>query len=869
MRDKMSDLTPMMRQYYNLKNEYPDSILFFRMGDFYEMFDEDAKKASKELDITLTTRDKGQDDPTPMAGVPYHSVDSYLQRLIKKGYTVAIAEQTQDPDEASGIVDREVVRVVTPGTLIDEGLIEGSGNNFLMCIYHKDIYGIASVDISTGDFFVTEIEDENDLLAEVIRYEPKECILPKSNYEDEEFVKKLKQENEMMIHSHRDDAFLTAESKLLKHFGTKTLEPFDLEEKNNAVKAAGAALDYLEDTQKRTLDYIQRIQVYSPDQYMTLDATTLKNLEIFRSLRDDSKKGTLLYVLDDTITAMGSRKLRNWLQQPLLEIDEIRERLNAVQELVDEIFLKDDLREQMDGIYDLERLISRVVYGNANARDLLGIKDTLEKIEPLIEMLEDTECKKMQEIKKRIDPLTDIRDKIDSAIVENPPTTVKEGGIIKEGFDEDLDELKKKSREGKKWINSLEEEERERTSIDRLKVGYNKVHGYYLEVSKTQTDKVPENYNRKQTLKNSERYYTPELKEKEDEIISAEEKMEALEYEIFKKLREEVGDESERFQKTAETIAELDVLTSFAHVSIRNNYNRPEVYPDDKIKINDGRHPVVEKTIEENFVPNDCLMDNGKNQFLIITGPNMSGKSTYMRQVALITLLAQVGCFVPAENTEVGVVDRIFTRVGALDDLTKGHSTFMVEMVELSNILHNATENSLILLDEIGSGTSTFDGLSIAWAVTEYISREINAKTLFATHYHEITELEKSLDSVKNLHVAAKDTGGDVRFLRKVREGSTDKSYGVHVASLAGLPDPVVQRAHDVLEQIEDDHTIKMEKKDGPKFTQMTFDIQGKTKTNSHPVLENLKNIDIENLTPMEAINKLWDLKKEMEEENE
>ncbi|MFW6196688.1 MAG: DNA mismatch repair protein MutS, partial [Thermoplasmatota archaeon] len=612
----MSDLTPMMQQYYELKNEYPDSILFFRMGDFYEMFDEDAKKASKELDITLTTRDKGQDNPTPMAGVPYHSVDSYLQRLIKKGYTVAIAEQTQDPDEATGIVDREVIRVVTPGTLIDEGLIEGSGNNFLMCIYHKENYGIASVDISTGDFFVTEIEDENDLLAEVIRYEPEECILPQSNYEDDEFVNKLKQENEMMIHTHRDDAFFTAESKLLEHFGTKTLEPFDLEDKGNAVKAAGAALDYLEDTQKRTLDYIQRIQVYSPDQYMTLDATTLKNLEIFRSLRDDSKKGTLLNVLDDTITAMGSRKLRNWLQQPLLDIDRIRERLNAVEELVDEIFLKDDLREQMDGIYDLERLISRVVYGNANARDLLGIKDTLVKIEPLIEMLEDTESKKLKEIRDRIDPLADIREKIDSAIVDNPPTTVKEGGIIQEGFDEDLDELKRKSREGKEWINELEKKERERTSIDRLKVGYNKVHGYYLEVSKTQTDKVPENYNRKQTLKNSERYYTPELKEKEDEIISAEEKMEALEYEIFKKLREEVGDESERFQNTAETIAELDVLTSFAHVSIRNNYNRPEVYPDDKIKVNDGRHPVVEKTIEENFVPNDCLMDNGKNQFL-------------------------------------------------------------------------------------------------------------------------------------------------------------------------------------------------------------------------------------------------------------
>jgi len=877
----LSDLTPMMEQYYEIKNEYSDSIVFFRMGDFYEMFDEDAKLVSKELDITLTSRDKDGDDPTPMAGVPYHSVESYLQRLIKKGYTVAIAEQTEDPEEASGIVEREVVRVVTPGTVVDDGMIEGSDNNFLICIYaekdgldSEDGYGISVVDVSTGDFFVTELGGKENLFSELLRYEPTECILPNSLYEDEQFLDELKRENEMMIHSHREDAFYTAESELLSHFKTNSLEPLGLKGKSRAVKAAGAVLDYLKETQKRTMDYIKRLRFYSPDEYMTLDATTLKNLEIFRSLRERSKEGTLLSVLDETVTAMGSRKLRNWLQQPLLDLDRVKSRLDAVEILTDSIFLRDDIREQMDGLYDLERLISRVVYGNADARDLLAIEDALSKIPSIKNMLKEKGVEKngeskLKEISERVDPLEEIREKIESAIVEDPPPTVKEGGIIKDGFDEELDELKSKAQDGKEWINSLEEEEKKKTGIGKLKVGYNKVHGYYLEVPKSKTDKVPERYSRKQTLKNAERYYTEKLKNKEEEIISAEEKMEALEYEIFKELREDVGTEAERFQETAGALAELDVLANFAHVSLRNNYNRPEVYPKGKIEIREGRHPVVETTIDENFVPNDAELDDMNNQFLIITGPNMSGKSTYMRQIALITLMAQVGCFVPAEKAKIGVVDRIFTRVGALDDLTKGRSTFMVEMVELANILHSASENSLILLDEIGSGTSTFDGLSIAWAVTEYICREINAKTLFATHYHEITELEKSLNNVKNLHVAAKDTGGEIKFLRKVREGSTDESYGIHVASLAGLPNPVVERSNEVLNQIEEDHTIKMKKHEGPKFTQMVFDPETEegTTSDSHPVVEKLKEMEVENMTPMDAMNELWKLKKEAEED--
>ncbi len=864
----MSDRTPMMKQYYKLKNQYPDSILFFRMGDFYEMFDEDAKLVAKELDIALTTRDKGKDDPIPMAGVPYHSVDSYLQRLIKNGYTVAIAEQVEDPKQAKGLVDREVVRVVTPGTVIDEGLLDDSSNNFLIGIAGDGPYGLAAVDISTGDFLVTQLDDEKALVSEIVRYEPSECILSSSLINEEQFVEKLRQEVSMMINKYKDEAFRfhPAELKLLDQFGTESLEPLGISDKKQAVRAAGAVLDYLEDTQKRTMDYIQRLQFYSHDDYMTLDATTLKNLEIFQNLREGGKKGTLLEIMDDTVTSMGYRRLKKWLQQPLLDIDLIEERLKAVQELKDEIFLRDDLRNQMDGMSDIERLISRVVYGNANARDLISIKNVLGKLQPLLEILDDVKSDYLLNLKKSLDPMEDIWKLIDDSIINDPPNTVKEGGIIKEGFDDDLDELKRKTKGGKEWISSLERKEKDKTGIETLKVGYNKVHGYYIEVPKSQDDKVPENYSRKQTLKNSERYYTEELKDKEEEIISSEEKMEAFEYEIFKEIREGAGSHSERFQKTAEVLSKLDVITTFAHLAVRNDYNRPDIGEDGRLDINEGRHPVVEKTVDS-FIPNDALLDKENNRYIIITGPNMSGKSTYMRQNALITLLAHVGSFVPAEKAHIGIVDRIFTRVGSLDALTRGKSTFMVEMVELANILHNASQDSLILLDEIGSGTSTFDGLSIAWAVTEYINKNIKAKTLFATHYHEITELEKSLKGVKNLHVAVKESEGDVTFLRKVREGHTDESYGIHVASLAGVPNPVVERSMEVLNQIEEDHTIKMETQDSPKFKQVVFDPNtGETSSESHPVIEELKKMDIENMTPMEAMNELWRLRKEAED---
>ncbi len=864
----MTDRTPMMKQYYELKKQYPESILFFRMGDFYEMFDEDAKTAADELDIVLTTRDKGKDDPIPMAGIPYHSVDSYLQRLIKKGYTVAIAEQVEDPSKAKGLVDREVVRVVTPGTVIDEGILESASNNYLISITKGNGFGLAAVDISTGEFLVTEFKNKEGLISEIIRYEPSECILPSGIYQEEEFLSEIQKDVPMMVNKFQDDAFRyhPAKQRLLAHFDIETLEPLGIQGSKQAVKAAGGVLDYIEDTQKRTMDNIQRIRSYSHDDYMTIDATTLKNLEIFQNLRDGGKKGTLLDILNETVTAMGSRKLRKWLQQPLLNIEQIEKRLESVQELKNELFLRDDIREQMNGMSDIERLISRVVYGNANARDLISIKNVLIRLEPLKDLICDLDSGYLREIKDSLDPMEDVKEMIDNAIIEDPPATVKEGGIIKEGFHERLDELKKKTKQGKEWISSLEEEEKDKTGIERLKVGYNKVHGYYIEVPKSKIDKVPEGYSRKQTLKNSERYYTQKLKEKEEEIISSEEKMEALEYEIFKKVREKVGDESERFQTTADTIARLDVICNFAHIAVRNDYNLPEIGEDGRIDISEGRHPVVEKTVES-FIPNDSLLDMDNNRYLIITGPNMSGKSTYMRQVALITLLAHIGSFVPAEKAHIGVVDRIFTRVGSLDALTKGQSTFMVEMVELANILHNASENSLILLDEIGSGTSTFDGLSIAWAVTEYINEYVRAKTLFATHYHEITELERSLKGVKNLHVAVKESEGDVTFLRKVRDGHTDESYGIHVASLAGVPDPVVERAGDVLEQIEKDHTIKMETDDGPRLKQVVFDPEsGDTSSESHPVVEELKELDLENMTPLEAMNELWKLRKEAED---
>ena len=862
----MSENTPMMEQYYRLKKQHPETIMFFRMGDFYEMFGEDAKIASKELDIVLTTRDREKEDPMPMAGIPYHSVDSYLQRMIKRGFKVAIAEQVEDPREAKGLVKREVVRVVTPGTVLEEGLLDGKGNNFLMCLYKDKRYGIAFVDISTGDFLVTESDDEEEVFGEVHRFEPRECIVHRSIIEDQDFIERLKHEREMMIHSHDEESFrsVVAKNTLLEYFGTDTLESLGLEDKECAVKAAGAVYDYLEETQKRAVEHIKRLRYYSGSEYMILDSTTLRNLEVFKNMRDGSGKDTLLDVMDNTLTAMGSRKIKGWIQRPLLDIDRIEERLDAVQELLEEMYLKEDIRDKLNGMADLERLISRVIYGSANPRNLLTIRNTLVKVKELKDIIQDVKCKKLRELYAAIDDLEDVKDIIDSAIIQDPPVSVREGGFIKEGYDEKLDGLRELTREGKGWISSVEEQERTKTGISKLKVGYNKVHGYYIEVPKNQDHKVPDGYTRKQTLKNSERYYTEDLKRREEEILSAEEKMEALEYEIFQKICEDIGERAAGFQATAEVVAELDVLANFAYNALRKDYIRPDILKDPRLMINDGRHPVVEKTVD-GFVSNDTELDMGRNNFIIITGPNMAGKSTYMRQIALITLMAHVGSFVPAEKAHIGLVDRIFTRVGSLDALSRGQSTFMVEMVELAKILHNASKDSLILLDEIGSGTSTFDGLSIAWAVTEYISREIGAKTLFATHYHELTELERAIEGVKNMHIATKEEGDTITFLRKVREGHTDESYGVHVAALAGVPQPVVERAGQVLKQIEEDHTVSMEDFSTPKFTQMVFDIGGKVQKESHPALEELKELDVDNMTPLDAMNALWKLKKKTE----
>ncbi len=864
----MSKRTPMMEQYYRLKRKHPDTVMFFRMGDFYEMFGEDARIASKELDIVLTTRDKDKEDPVPMAGIPFHSVDSYLQRMIKKGYKVAIAEQVEDPNEAKGLVERDVVRVVTPGTVVDEGLLEGKGNNFLMCICGSAPYGTAFTDISTGDFFVTELDDDEELITELLRFEPAECIVPTERLEDDKFMDRLKQEHDMMVHGHREESFLlpVARAKLMEHFGTETLESLGLEDKDMAVRAAGAAYDYLEETQKRAMEHIKRLRYYSGEDHMILDATTLRNLEIFKNMRDGGKKDTLLDVMDDTLTAMGSRKLKTWIQRPLIDIKGIERRLDAVRELTDDLYLRDDIREKLRNIADLERLISRIIYGTANPRDMLMIRNTLEGIKSLKDLLKEVKSEKLMEIEEYIDPLEEIKYTINSAIMEDPPISLREGGFIKDGYDEKLDELRSLTREGKDWINTVESQERNRTGISKLKVGYNKVHGYYIEVPRNLSHKVPDEYTRKQTLKNAERYYTEELKRREDEILSAEEKMVALEYDIFDELRGEISDSSSRFQQTSDAVGELDTLSNFSYIALRNNYSIPEMSKDSRIVIREGRHPVVERSVD-GFVSNDTHLDMGKNNFIILTGPNMAGKSTYMRQIAHITLMAHVGSFVPAEEAHIGVVDRIFTRVGSLDALTKGQSTFMVEMVELAKILHNASKNSLILLDEIGSGTSTFDGLSIAWSVTEYITREIGAKTLFATHYHELTELERAIDNIKNLHVATKEDRGTVTFLRKVREGHTDESYGVHVAALAGIPKTVVERAGEVLKQIEEEHTVKMEDVNAPRFTQLVFDVKEGSSKDLHPVIQELKNLDVDNITPLDAMNALWKLKNKTEEQ--
>lgn len=875
----MKELTPMMQKYMETKNEYKDCILFYRLGDFYEMFFDDAITASKELEITLTGKSCGLEERAPMCGIPYHAMDVYLNKLVSKGYKVAICEQVEDPKQAKGLVKREVTRIVTPGTNLAPQALDESKNNYLMCIvYMADKYGLSLVDITTGEYFVTEISEQSKLLDEIYKFRPTEVICNESFYMSGVDFEDLKGRLGITVYSleswYFDDAI--CKRGLLDHFKVSTFSGLGLEDMDCGIISAGALLQYLQETQKNSLSQLTHITPYITAKYMMLDSSTRRNLELTETLREKQKRGSLLWVLDKTKTAMGARLLRKYIEQPLIEKADILRRLDAVEELKDMAISREEIREYLSPVYDLERLITRIAYGTANPRDLTSFMTSLKMLPSIHYILQDMNSELLKEIYEGLDPLEDICTLIDNAITENPPLAMKEGGIIKDGYNEDVDKLRKAKSEGKNWLARLEEDERERTGIKNLRIKYNKVFGYYLEVTNSYKDLVPENYTRKQTLANAERYITPELKELEDTILGAEDKLFALEYELYQDVRKKIADQVERIQNTAKAVAAIDVFASLALVSERNNYVRPKINEKGVIDIKDGRHPVVEKMIPNDmFICNDTYLDEKKQRISIITGPNMAGKSTYMRQSALIVLMAQIGCFVPATSANIGIADRIFTRVGASDDLATGQSTFMVEMTEVANILRNATPKSLLILDEIGRGTSTFDGLSIAWAVIEYISdsKLLGARTLFATHYHELTELEGKIDNVNNYCIAVKEKGDDIVFLRKIVKGGADKSYGIQVAKLAGVPSIVIDRAKEIVEELSDEDITtrvseiavkesntkkhsKVKKYDEVDLAQMSlFDT-----VKDDDVLEELKNIDVGNMTPMDALNTIYRL---------
>lgn len=873
----------MMKQYMETKSQYQDCILFYRLGDFYEMFFDDALTASRELEITLTGKNCGQEERAPMCGVPYHAVESYLNKLVSKGYKVAICEQVEDPKTAKGIVKREVVRIVTPGTNLDTQALDESKNNYIMCIvYIADRYGVSVADITTGDYFVTEIEDSAKLMDEIYRFSPSEIICNEAFYMSGMDLDGMKDRLGITIYSldawYFDDA--VCRQKLLDHFKVSSFAGLGLADYDCGVISAGALLQYLLETQKNDLSNLTHIIPYASGKYMMLDSSTRRNLELCETLREKQKRGSLLWVLDKTKTAMGARTLRKYVEQPLIDKKEIEKRLDAVQELKDQAISREELREYLSPVYDLERLIMKITYGSANPRDLTAFRTSLEMLPPIRYILQDMQCGLLQSITEDLDPLEDLCTLIASAIREEPPIAMKEGNIIRDGYNEEVDKLRRAKSDGKDWLAKLEDEEKEKTGIKNLRIKYNKVFGYYLEVTNSYKDLVPEYYTRKQTLANAERYITPELKELEDMILGAEDKLYALEYELYTEVRETVAAEVERIQQTAKAVAALDVFTSLALVAERNNYVRPKINEKGVIDIKDGRHPVVERMIPNDmFIANDTYLDDKKHRISIITGPNMAGKSTYMRQTALIALMAQVGSFVPAKSANIGISDRIFTRVGASDDLASGQSTFMVEMTEVANILRNATSKSLLILDEIGRGTSTFDGLSIAWAVVEYISdsRLLGAKTLFATHYHELTELEGKIENVNNYCIAVKEKGDDIVFLRKIVKGGADKSYGIQVAKLAGVPDLVINRAKEIVEELsEEDITTrvseiatkdkvskkkpKVKKYDEVDIAQMSlFDT-----VKDDDVLEELKNLDVGNMTPIDALNTIYRLQNKL-----
>ena len=875
----LSQLSPMMQHYMETKKEYPDCILFYRLGDFYEMFFDDALTVSKELEITLTGKDCGLSERAPMCGVPFHAVDSYLYRLVQKGYKVAIAEQMEDPKQAKGLVKREVIRVVTPGTITSSQVLDETKNNYLMGIVYMDgIYGISTADISTGDFMVTEVDSDRELFDEINKFSPSEIICNNAFYMSGVDMDGLKNRYQVVISS-LDSRFFGEESCrriLMEHFKVGALVGLGLEDYATGIIAAGAVMQYIYETQKSTLEHITTVTPYSTGQYMVIDTSTRRNLELVETMREKQKRGTLLWVLDKTKTAMGARLLRACIEQPLIHRDEIIRRQNAVEELNMNYISREEICEYLNPIYDLERLIGRISYKTANPRDLIAFRSSLEMLPYIKRILGEFNSELLAELGRELDPLQDIFRLIGDAIVEEPPITVREGGIIKDGYNQEADKLRQAKTEGKNWLAELEAKEKEKTGIKTLKVKFNKVFGYYFEVTNSFKDQVPDYYIRKQTLTNAERFTTDELKQLEDIIMGAEEKLVSLEYDLFCEVRDKIGAEVIRIQKTAKSIAGIDVFCSLSVVATRRNYVKPSINDKGVIQIKNGRHPVVEQMMRDDmFVANDTFLDNGKNRLSVITGPNMAGKSTYMRQVALIVLMAQLGSFVPAQEADIGICDRVFTRVGASDDLASGQSTFMVEMTEVANILRNATRNSLLVLDEIGRGTSTFDGLSIAWAVIEHISNSklLGAKTLFATHYHELTELEGTIAGVKNYCIAVKEQGDDIVFLRKIVRGGADKSYGIQVAKLAGVPDSVIARAKEIAEELSDaDITARAKeiaeissnitqhkavpKPDEVDMQQLSFFDTVK----DDDIIRELDSLELSTMTPLDAMNTLYRL---------
>lgn len=875
----MAGLSPMMAHYLETKKEYPGCLLFYRLGDFYEMFFEDAITVSRELEITLTGKECGLEERAPMCGVPHHAVETYLNRLVQKGYKVAIAEQMEDPRQAKGLVKREVIRVVTPGTITSAQALDETRNNYLMgVVYIGEAFGIAVTDISTGDFLVTEVESDRELIDEINKFTPSEIICNEAFYVSGVDIEEIKNRYHTVISS-LDHHYFSDEvcRKILReHYQVGTLTGLGLDDYDMGVIAAGAVMQYMYETQKSSLSHITTITPYSTGQYMIIDTSTRRNLELLETLREKQKRGSLLWVLDRTKTAMGARMLRTYVEQPLIHKSEIIKRQNAIEELNMNYISREEISEYLNPIYDLERLIGRISYKTANPRDLIAFKNSLEMLPYIKTLLKEFTSGLLTDLYNDLDPLDDIKDYIERAIIEDPPVSIREGGIIREGFHEEADKLRSAKTEGKTWLADLEAREKEKSGIKNLKVKYNKVFGYYFEVTNSFKEMVPDYFIRKQTLANAERYTTNELKELEDIILGAEDKLFSLEYDLFCEVRDMIASKVLRIQKSARAIAGIDVLVSLSSVATRNNYVKPQINEKGIIDIKNGRHPVVEKMLRDDlFVANDVYLDNGKNRLSIITGPNMAGKSTYMRQTALIVLMAQIGCFVPADEANIGICDRIFTRVGASDDLASGQSTFMVEMTEVANILRNATKNSLIVLDEIGRGTSTFDGLSIAWSVVEHISNSklLGAKTLFATHYHELTELEGTMSGVNNYCIAVKEQGDDIVFLRKIIKGGADKSYGIQVAKLAGVPDTVIIRAKELLAELSDaDITAKAkeiaeanggisQRKAVPKPDEVDLQQMSLFDTvKDDDIIRELGELELGNMTPIDALNTLYRL---------